>query len=318
MKGHIKDYFTFTKSERIGITILVLIIIIILILPRVIKNHTEAEISGDELYQAEVNEFLNGINSNQSEEEDEPFISGSNHQGSLTRFKPRLFDPNYASQEEWVEMGFTERQAATIIKYRSKGGIFHKKEDLNKLYVVDDDTYRIFEPYIRISDPVPGFDSRQTDNLTTVNELSIKKSKTENIEIDLNSADSVDLLKIKGVGPVFASRIIKYRKRLGGFNSIEQLQEVYGIDSTRFSQIASQVRIDSVKVIKINVNTVSIGELKKHPYLDYYLAKAIIDKRIQRGGYASLSDLKEVFNKKPGLFEKVSPYFTVSQNSTDN
>lgn len=315
MKGHIKDYFTFTKSERIGITILLIIVIIILVIPRLIDDHTETSISGDELYKAEVNEFLKGIKSNEKLNSNQGQDSRRNTK-SGKQFTPLLFDPNTATQKELEEMGFSEKQAASIIKYRSKGGVFDNKEDFNKLYVVDDETYGIFEPYIRISAA-----STVSEKLLTEEKISNQSgSGTSDAEkdIELNSADSVELLKIRGVGPVFASRIIKYRRKLGGFTSVEQLQEVYGIDSSRFSQIASQVMTDSIDIIKININTATITELKKHPYLDYYLAKAIIDKRIQKGSYSSVNDLQDIFSKKPGLFEKVAPYFTVLKNEKVN
>lgn len=315
MKGHIKDYFTFTKSERIGITILLIIVIIILVIPRLIDDHTETSISGDELYKAEVNEFLKGIKSNEKLNSNQGQDSRRNTK-SGKQFTPLLFDPNTATQKELEEMGFSEKQAASIIKYRSKGGVFNNKEDFNKLYVVDDETYGIFEPYIRISTA-----STVSEKLLTEEKISNQSgSGTSDAEkdIELNSADSVELLKIRGVGPVFASRIIKYRRKLGGFTSVEQLQEVYGIDSSRFSQIASQVMTDSIDIIKININTATITELKKHPYLDYYLAKAIIDKRIQKGSYSNVNDLQDIFSKKPGLFEKVAPYFTVLKNEKVN
>lgn len=315
MKGHIKDYFTFTKSERIGITILLIIVIIILVIPRLIVDHTETSISVDELYKAEVNEFLKGIKSNEKLNSNQGQDSRRNTK-SGKQFTPLLFDPNTATQKELEEMGFSEKQAASIIKYRSKGGVFDNKEDFNKLYVVDDETYGIFEPYIRISAA-----STVSEKLLTEEKISNQSgSGTSDAEkdIELNSADSVELLKIRGVGPVFASRIIKYRRKLGGFTSVEQLQEVYGIDSSRFSQIASQVMTDSIDIIKININTATITELKKHPYLDYYLAKAIIDKRIQKGSYSSVNDLQDIFSKKPGLFEKVAPYFTVLKNEKVN
>ena len=315
MKGHIKDYFTFTKSERIGITILLIIVIIILVIPRLIDDHTETSISEDELYKAEVNEFLKGIKSNEKLNSNQGQDSRRNTK-SGKQFTPHLFDPNTATQKELEEMGFSEKQAASIIKYRSKGGVFNNKEDFNKLYVVDDETYRIFEPYIRILAA-----STISEKLLTEEKISNQSgSGTSDAQkdIELNSADSVELLKIRGVGPVFASRIIKYRRKLGGFTSVEQLQEVYGIDSSRFSQIASQVMTDSIDIIKININTATISELKKHPYLDYYLAKAIIDKRIQKGSFISVNDLQDIFSKKPGLFEKVAPYFTVLKNEKVN
>lgn len=307
MKGRYKDYLTFTKSERIGITILLSIVVLILIIPRFVNNTVEKDGVSNELYKAEIDEFLQGINRQEDnrriKEYAEPVINAS-----YNRFTPHQFDPNSSSQDEFITMGFSEKQAATIINYRNKGGAFRRKEDFRKLYVVDDQTYEIFEPYIRIADTSGYIYGKNTSSLK--GELLKNQGHKADYDVELNSADSVELLKINGVGPVFASRILMYRKKLGGFTNIEQLQEVYGIDSTRFSELAKQVIIDSALITKIDVNSATINELKKHPYLDYFLAKAIIDKRIQRGGYSTQYDMKEVFTNKPGLFEKVSPYFT--------
>jgi competence protein ComEA len=73
--------------------------------------------------------------------------------------------------------------------------------------------------------------------------------------VEVNSADSAGLTKIYGIGPAFASRIIKYRNRLGGFYSKEQLKEVYGLDAEKYAEVREQVRIDPAKVKKVNVNT---------------------------------------------------------------
>jgi competence protein ComEA len=310
VKGRFKDYLTFTKSERIGITILLSIIVIILIIPGFVKNTFEREGISNELYKAEVDEFLKGIKMKEEIAREKDYAKPSQERKSGKRFTPHLFDPNSACKGDYVMMGFSEKQAASIIKYRNKGGSFRRKEDFKKLFVVDEETYRIFEPYIRFSDTSGNHEGKNSADLKAVHGFGNSSGLKADHDVELNSADSVELLKINGVGPVFASRILKHRKKLGGFSDIDQLHEIYGIDSAKFSHIAKQVILDSALILKINVNTVAINELKKHPYLDYYLAKAIIDKRIQRGGYSNIDDLKEIFRNKPGLFEKISPYLT--------
>ncbi len=243
-----------------------------------------------------------------------------------TRFKPRSFDPNTATAEDYIAMGFSEKQAAVIIRYRDKGGSFRVKEDFSKLYVVDSTTYKIFEPYIQIenteianpkhslgnksgafqSNDHTGYEDRDAGSPTTER----LKSKTL---IELNSADSVELIKIYGVGPVFASRIMKYRYKTGGFYSIEQLAEVYGIDSTRYAGIAPQVRVDTTLITKININTITLETLRRHPYFDYYTAKAIIDKRVQTGSFKTMDEIKQVLKGKDGLFERVKGYVLILQ-----
>ena len=209
-------------------------------------------------------------------------------------------------------MGFSERQADVIIKYRDRGGHFNRKEDFSKLYVVDEETYSIFEPYIVLSDSSLGKTATGKRN-----DISLKKDysssnnkeyRNEGLNIELNGADSLELLRINGVGPVFASRIMKYRQRLGGFTSIGQLREVYGIDSARFSGIVGQISADTSLIKGIDFNKASLAELRKHPYLDYYSAKAIIDRRVQLEGFTTYKEIEAVLAGKPGLYRRLRPY----------
>lgn len=256
MKSQIKDYFSFSKSERIGIIILISIIMFLILLPQVVKlNRNLVPIkTTDELYKVEVEAFMRGIDERQSKEKDTwngswnnsyNYAKNSRWNNATTLSdtkKPRFtlfqFDPNTASQEDWIKMGFSERQAAVILKYRNKGGHFSRKEDFRKLYIVDDETYRIFEPYITIHDSFQK-ESSNGKYFYKGNQAGNGFSKDDqarngDIKVELNSADSSELLKINGVGPVFASRIIKYRNKLGGFATTEQVTEVYGMDSIRF------------------------------------------------------------------------------------
>ncbi len=112
--------------------------------------------------------------------------------------------------------------------------------------------------------------------------------------IELNSADTADLRCLYGIGPVFAARIVKYRQQLGGYVRKEQLLEVYGMDEERYAGIAAFVVLDTASVAKLRVNELSVAELKRHPYLDYYQAKAIVDFRNGGRRYRSMDDLRLV------------------------
>lgn len=299
----LKDYFTFNKSERAGALILVLLIMIVLLLPYIIPHKEAKTTEMDFLYQIETEQFLQNVKrqadsialasavrtSKYNKTETYHPTSGSHENTGAARFKPFTFDPNTVTGSDLVNMGFSEKQAKVILNYKNKGGKFYKKEDFNKLYVVDDDVYGIFEPYIVIS----GGDKNKT-----ANNNAVQKSTEGIVSVELNTADSLELLKINGVGSVFASRILRYRSRLGGFFRKEQLMEVWGIDSSRFSGIAHQVRVDTAHISKLHINKISLAELKKHPYFNYSLAKLIIDKRIQSGGFKSIADFENAVKSK--------------------
>ena len=124
------------------------------------------------------------------------------------------FDPNTVTLEELCRLGFSERQAQVILNYRGKGGKFRSEKDFAKMYVVDSSTFARLAPYIRIP------------------------------KLDLNSADSEALLSLRGIGPYYASKILDFRRRLGGrFSSIDQLLEIQGFDRERLDGILDDVEL---------------------------------------------------------------------------
>ncbi|MBP5211175.1 MAG: helix-hairpin-helix domain-containing protein [Bacteroidales bacterium] len=163
------------------------------------------------------------------------------------------FDPNLVTQEELQKLGFSERQATVILNYREKGGSFRKKSDFAKMYVVDSLKYAQLEPYIVIT------------------------------KIDINSADSLTLLSLTGIGPYYAHKILEYRERLGGyFTSTDQLLEIEGIDEERMSGFSENIEARSVP-FRFDIWSAEQWQLERHPYIGSYAAKGIIR-------YKSLSD----------------------------
>lgn len=130
----------------------------------------------------------------------------------------------------------------------------------------------------------------------------------ERLIFELNTADSIDLVQVYGIGPTFAHRILRYRDRLGGFASKSQLLEIRGMTEEWYERIAPQVTVDPSKVTKINVNEASIDQLKRLPYLDYYLAKAIVNYRKSGVEYCSMQDLAKVNILNDSILRKITPY----------
>ena len=126
--------------------------------------------------------------------------------------------------------------------------------------------------------------------------------------ININLADSLEFRKLKGIGTVFSSRIVRYRNWLGGFYSQEQLLEVYGVDSVLFEMIAPHLKVSIDDVIKIKVNTCLQKDLSSHPYISYKLAKSIIKYREHHGAYKSINDLKHIPLIDEELFRKIAYY----------
>ena len=217
-------------------------------------------------------------------------------------FKPFAFCPDTMKGKDWMRLGFSEKQASQIEKYQSKGGKFFKKEDLKKMYCVSEETYKILEPYIHF---LP------SEKKNEKQETPIATAKYTH-QLELNKVDSLDLLKIPGIGVKIASQIISYRTKLGGFVHIDQLKEITFIDEERFAKIEPYLAVNIANVKKINVNEATISILVKHPYIDYYLAKSIVNQRDKKGKYASLQEMKKVLSLPEELYQKITPYLTVN------
>lgn len=140
--------------------------------------------------------------------------------------------------------------------------------------------------------------------------VSVATLQYQAFVIELNSADTLDLQRLRGIGPSFARRITSYRQKLGGFVSIGQVLEVYGMDSARYLGIRDHLMVDSTAVQRMNLNSVSFKDLIAHPYMWYELAKEIA---LYRKKHKTLSDLQELTGMKSYdsiQFIKLRPYIS--------
>jgi competence ComEA-like helix-hairpin-helix protein len=154
--------------------------------------------------------------------------------------------------------------------------------------------------------------SKQPDSISHHNRTFYNiQTKRPTPLIELNTADTLDLQVLKGVGQSYARRIYKYRILLGGFRSVEQIKEVYGMTKELYELLLPQITIDTSQIQKLNINTASIKELNHHPYIDYYLAKAIVKYRITEGNFHSLEELQAIYLFDDSTFAKILPYITL-------
>lgn len=137
---------------------------------------------------------------------------------------------------------------------------------------------------------------------------------TNTSAIDINSADTNILMTIPKMTSYCAGMIIRYRKKLGGYYSIKQLTEVWGMDSAIFKALASKAWVDSGSVHKININTADSKQLAYHPYIKYYLAKAIVNYREQHGLFTSLSALHKMAAIDDSTYSRIIPYLTIGKH----
>lgn len=147
----------------------------------------------------------------------------------------------------------------------------------------------------------------QTGQLNTADQWMTKTS----FVIELNTADTFDLQRLRGIGPAFARRITQYRTRLGGFYSPEQLLEVWGMDRSRYDGLKKQVTVDPEKIKRMNLNEATFKEMMAHPYMSFELAKAIALAKKRRDGVTSVEDILQLPEMDSVARIRLVPYITV-------
>lgn len=281
----IKEFLTFSKGERNGIIILIVLIILFAFSPIFYRNFLISIPNNSSDFYTKTDSFFSSL----TLKPDEALTTTVNHfeNEELTPSKIKkyfFFDPNKASIEDLVQLGLSVKQANVIEKYRIKGGQFHRPDDFSKVYVIDSATFRKLKPWIKI-------DLLAINSQPKAKRDSFTRTEKTPIIIELNTADTLELVNIKGIGKSYARRIIAYRNLLGGFVNIYQLAEVYGIKPELIKNIASSITIDSSRIKRINLNLVSYEDLKKHPYISDYQSKAIIFYRSKVGNIKNIHEL---------------------------
>src|SRR5688572_30249684 len=220
------------------------------------------------------------------------------------------FDPNKASVSDLRRLGFSEILANRIAAYRRKGGVFSVKSDLLNIYGIDSTLYKQLYGYIGLpsrSAPVTGKASAK--NFPT----SGTWKKQEVKEFDINTADTLVLKSIYGIGSRLAARIIKFRDGLGGFIAPRQLYEVYGLDSAVVTRLLNVGFIQGDFVPKqININTADEKTLSSHPYIRYRLARLLVNYRFQHGDFKDVNDIKKLSAIESADLERLLPYLKTS------
>lgn len=151
----------------------------------------------------------------------------------------------------------------------------------------------------------------QQKSTKTYQSYKSRKSKPQNIIVELNSADTNELVKLYGIGQVYAKRIVKYRRLLGGYYHSEQLLEVYGFDTVTYKKVCDNIIIDTTLISSININTASFKELLKHPYLNYDEVKSIVNWKDKKGAYASIRQLTTNSVINENTYNKIKHYLTI-------
>ena len=242
------------------------------------------------------------------------------------------FDPNTADSTALLKLGLRPWQVRNIYKYRAHGGIYRKPEDFARLYGLSAHQYKRLLPYIRIAKEYRMTAAEYVESMGKGERISYYKNN-QNISYDnrrqginsekttpsyyprkistgehiiLNTADTTQLQRVPGIGSYYSKVIMRYGERLGGYVSIDQLDEIEDFPQ----ETKKYFIIDSPSPRRLNLNTMSLNELKRHPYINYYQAKAIIDYRRINGQIRSLQQLSTSPDFTEETIKRLLPYVT--------
>lgn len=314
-KHFVADYLSFSKRERTGIIVLVSLIVFFMGIPFLYPYFIKSDPTDAKIFEKQIASL--SIKQRDSSKQFDRSTADGKYKESVYKLsndqeeKVELFnfDPNTATTEELKKLGFREKTIQTIQNFLSKGGKFYRREDIGKVWGLHPDEVKRLIPFIKIK-------SILANNFPEGNEVKKKPLMAIThpiISIDINTADTSEFISLQGIGSKLSQRIINFRDKLGGFYSVEQVGETFGLPDSTFQKIKSQLKISSPALTKININTADIELLKMHPYLRYAIGNAIVRYRAQHGNFSAVADIKKIATITEDIFNKAAPYLTVEK-----
>tara|TARA_R110002050_G_scaffold102774_1_gene211606 strand:- start:44923 stop:45939 length:1017 start_codon:yes stop_codon:yes gene_type:complete len=335
MKGNWKDLFSFNSRERNGIfvlaTLIVLVICVQIAMPFFISNEVEIDTTIIDKYVAQLKlDSANWVRNNQARYREKyaeknsfatiDSVNNSHRKPTIVNYDktnkvkeklhPHPFNPNIATMDDWKSVGLNKGQIKSINNYLDKGGQFRKIKDVQKMYVINDQQFLKMEPYLVI--PVDTAKrvvaskkwSSRPDTAKTVKPHYI----VDSFSIEINSADTSDLKRLKGIGSYYARQIVYYRDKLGGYHNLAQLYEIERMRESTVLNILPFLKLDSSLIRKIHINKDIAPDMVKHPYITWNMAIQIQDYRDFSHKFKSVDDLVQKGLLNEELYSKLAPY----------
>lgn len=308
-------YLNFTRKERNGTVFLLFAILSCISVPFIYPVFFKEERIAKTDFQKELG-LLKSIEKDSAKKyfSKENTATDDDHYYKLSERNERTgygalfsFDPNTISDEGWKKLGLKDKTIATIRKYLSKGGKFRKPEDIEKIWGLREDEVQRLMPYVSIK----GTTFTQQFSKEEISPQRFEHKTTNTILVDINSSDTAAWIALPGIAAKLSNRIINFRDRLGGFYSISQVAETFGLPDSVFQKIRPRLLLNNKNIKQLNINTATLDEMKQHPYIRYNLANLIIQYRNQHGNFSSIDDIKKIMTVTEDQYMKLSPYLKV-------
>jgi competence protein ComEA len=309
-----KAYFTFSKRDRVGAIVLLILILIVAVTCFYNPTSNNPPITITTLDQELAKQGIDttsGVNKPITYIPSETTEIATSHTSELFRF-----DPNTLDATGFKQLGLQDRNIRTILNYRSKGGHFRKPDDLRKIYGLDKEDADRLIPYIQIAG--------QQQTLAKPGKEQISYTKPKPAVIDINTATVEQWKALPAIGEVLSNRIVKFRDKIGGFTSITQVKQTYGLSDSAFQTIEPYLTITTptkkteLPVVqkaspsdRININTASVNQLKSNSHIPENVARAIVIYRSQHGNFSSIEDVMKIVFINDEMFKQIAPFLTV-------
>ena len=298
----LRKWFSFNKGERVAIvTILALILLLIL---ACLFRPSRKSLGETSLHNLDSLLALRqaAIEAQQQQQAEKP--------QEVAELHPFLFNPNVITEDEWRQIGLTDRQIRNIMNYKAKGGKFYSKNDLGKLYTISEEDFAQLEPFIVLPEASRSKNNKSSSQsgVSTGSTTAEPATKKAIPIVDLNTVDSTTLVELPQIGSYTAMRIVEFRDKLGGFVNKEQLRAVKGMDEARFAAIEPYINLGETEIRKIDINRADFKTLVHHPYLSYEQVKRIFNQREKRGMIKNWEQL-EALLKEEGEVNPLLEYY---------
>ena len=303
IKSWIRRYFGFSATETKGFMVLVILFPLVLTLPAFLK--------------LVINQNSPNVNTNTQQLDslvalmEEKIISTKKatvKSKEAIKIKLVSFNPNEITYKEMLSLGLSSAIARRITNYRSKGGQFKVKEDLKKIYGLSEKEFTRLKDYIDLPIARPATATKPE----TAKKATKFRDRVPDLPFDINKVKAERLVGIKGIGQKLSARIIKFRNKLGGFVTIKQLEEVYGLPEPVIQAILDKGYVaDDFRPALLNVNTAAADDLATHPYISIKLANQIVNYRIQHGKFVNLDQLMNIHLIDENTYNKMKPYLSL-------
>ena len=308
LKEFVADYFMFSKRERRAVFILLILTGLTFLLLQFpfwdTRKEDQVKLFSNPIHTADL--IVSNRNTEQVEENIpyEKYGYKKNKERNSTTPETTLFffDPNTADEKMWQQLGVAPSVIKTLFKFRERGGNFMKPEDIRKIYGLKPEQCERLIPYVRIPE------DKQIDRK---GEREKGNDSKPVLIVDINKAGLDQWRALPGLGSGYAQRIFNFREKLGGFYTIQQVSQTYGLPDSLFLRIQSYLSCTSPPYNQISLNEADYDRLNNHPYIDSRTARQIIAFRQEHGPFQSITELQQIGSLNLELYEKIAPYLTI-------